>query len=36
MAKLLGVDRLAAVSRLRLDEAITRARLHLAAQDKMA
>jgi hypothetical protein len=36
MARLLGVERLAATARARLDEAIERARIHLAKQDKSA
>lgn len=36
MARLLGVERLAATARARLDEAIARARIHMAKQDKSA
>ena len=36
MARLLGVKALAASARARLDEAIARARIHLAAQDRSA
>ncbi len=36
LARLIGVERLAATSRSRLDEAIARARLHLAGQDRSA
>lgn len=34
MARFLGVERLAATARARLDEAIARARLHMAGQDR--
>jgi len=34
VARLLGVERLAATARTRLDEAITRARLHMAERDR--
>ncbi|MBN9237774.1 DNA helicase [Mesorhizobium hungaricum] len=36
MARLLGVERLAATARTRLDEAIERARIHMAKQDTSA
>ncbi len=36
MARLLGVERLAATARARLDEAIARARIHVAKQDTSA
>jgi very-short-patch-repair endonuclease len=34
LARLIGVERLAATSRTRLDEAIARARIHMATQDR--
>ena len=36
LARLIGVERLAATSRARLDEAIARARVHMAGQDRSA
>jgi hypothetical protein len=36
MARLLGVERLAATARARLDEAVERARIHVAKQDTSA